>query len=46
MFKLIMLFTDDLVYLQGFFYVKPDKAPGLNFMCVELVIHVTAALNF
>ena len=37
---------DDLGYLQGFFYVKPDKASGPNFMCIELVIHVKAALNF
>ena len=37
---------DDLGYLQGFLYVKPDKAPGPNFMCIELITHVRAALNF
>ena len=25
---------DDLGCLQGFFYVKPDKASGPNFMCM------------
>ena len=37
---------EDLGYSQGFFYVKPDKAPGPNFMYIELIIHVRAALNF
>ena len=36
---------NDLRCLQKFFHVKPDKAPGLNFMCIELIIHVRAALN-
>ena len=26
---------DDLGYLQEFFYVKPNKAPDPNFMCIE-----------
>ena len=37
---------DDLGCLQGFFYVKPDKAPGPNYMCIEIITHVRAALNF
>ena len=41
-----ILVTDDLGYLQGFFYVKPDRAPGPNFICIELIIHVRAVLNF
>ena len=40
-----ILVTDDLHCLQSFFYVKPDKAFGPNFMCIDLIIHVTAALN-
>ena len=36
---------DDLGYLQGFFYVKPNKAPDPNFICIQLTIHVRAALN-
>ena len=44
--NLDILAMDDLAYLQGFFYVKPDKTPGPNFMCIELIIHVRAALNF
>ena len=40
------LAMDDLGYLQGFFYLKPDKAPGPNFMYIERIIHVSAALNF
>ena len=41
-----ILVTDDVSYLQGFLYVKPNKTPVPNFMCIELIIHVTAALNF
>ena len=44
--NLDILAMDDLGYLQGFFYVKPDKASGPNFMCIELILHVRAALNF
>ena len=32
--NLEILVTDDLGCLQGFFYVKPDKALGSNFMCM------------
>ena len=32
--NLDILVTDDLGYLQAFFHVKPDKASGLNFMCM------------
>ena len=32
--NLDILVTDDLGCLQGFFYVKPDKASGPNFMCM------------
>ena len=32
--NLDILAMDDLCYLQGFFYVKPNKAPGPNFMCI------------
>ena len=35
-----------LGYLQEFFYVKLDKTPGPNFICIELIIHVRAALFF
>ena len=44
--NLDILVTNDLGYLQVFLYVKPDKAPGPNFMFIELIIHVRAALNF
>ena len=44
--NLDILVTDNLGYLQGFFHVKPYKAPGPNFMCIELIIHVRAALSF
>ena len=43
--SLDILVTDDLGCLLGFFHVKPNKAPGPNFMCTELIIHVRAALN-
>ena len=43
--NLDILVTDDLRCLQRFFNVKPDKAPGPNFMCIELIIYVRAALN-
>ena len=32
--NLDILVTDDLDCLQEFFYVKPDKASGPNFMCM------------
>ena len=44
--NLDILVTDDLGYLQKFFCVKPDKAPGPNCMCIDFIIHVRAALNF
>ena len=44
--NLDILVTDDLGYLQKFFYVKPDKSPGPNFMCIDFIIHVRVALNF
>ena len=31
--------------IYKFFHKKLDKAPGPNFMCIELIIHVRAALN-
>ena len=37
---------DDFDYLQRFFCIKPHKVLGPNFMCIELIIHVRAALNF
>ena len=43
--NLDIVVTDELGCLQGFFHVKPDKAPGPNFMYTELIIHVRAALN-
>ena len=32
--NLVILVTDDLGYLQGFFHVKPDKASCPNFLCM------------
>ena len=36
---------DDLGCLQDFFYIKPDIAPGANFMCTELMFNVRDAWN-
>ena len=42
--NLNILVTDDLSCLQGFFNVKPDKAPGPNFTSTELIIRAKKIL--
>ena len=44
-FVVLKFFINLSRLLQRFFHVKPDKAPGPNFMCIELIIHVKDALN-